>query len=695
MRVKKFIYSLLLILFASFFALQPTFALTEPQMYHFSNVNAMFYDPGDSDTLNCYSTSARTVTEDDVTSYIWNYFVRANIPNLSNNAEAIAGILGNFHQENSSFNPFSWGGTYYDENGNLREHARGIYKAHSTAFKEKVESVFGSDIWGKDLSNFTAEQIKSAVQVELDFLISADYDWNAKSMGDRWHYVKQLNVPTIKAGEEGAAAYAELFMLLFERPENWPASDSRSNKSYLFYIQDSGVASYERDLWGKNNKWSFGLEGGQPRRSYWARYYYNKYANNQIMPSAEEDITGSEVTVIGDGTISNSLTADVSGIDVKSANTIVEASELVKNDPVIRENIVLSLDLTKEIIGEENFSSFLSSISTKKLYVVLNTDYVDNDNYKVNEGLITSNLDSLQVIYINSSKTLAQAISEMFKKPVVTICTSSSSNSQYLDAVKPVMPLYTSSADIPCANSTEQVSTNSTNNVYENGYHGGSQIEGGINLCYLPTNIVTGSTYQTMDTYSGKTYQCGSHSYSVPNYNTDQYKALEIHPKSSTAIVNSRISGAFLTFATYMKEIIGKNEPLNVLSSFRSVEFQKLLYGVTPYGSNCSWNGYKNAGKPGNSGHNGGFAVDLDLKYLTNAYNTSSSFKQYIDNYIADNNLTSASCASIDVFNWNDRKDDENRWNDNIHKFLCGKLKDFGFYFTVYDEPWHIEAREK
>ncbi|MBR5027121.1 hypothetical protein IKX64_00810 [Candidatus Saccharibacteria bacterium] len=696
MKVRKFLYSAILILVASIFIIQPTLAISQQQLEEFANNDIMFYDPEDSETFNCYTTSAKTVKETDNESMIWNWFVNANIPGISNNAEVISGIIGNLKQENSSFDPFAWGG--YHEDGS--ERARGIFKAHNSKFKKAVEDVFGSDIWDK--KNLDKDTVRRGIEIELEFMTSSDYNWNGSG------FPNLLDIPTNKAGEDGAAAYAELFMLVFERPGNYASLEATPSEYRIsaFYIQDPGVKAYEL-IYNKgrttNHLYLFGNAGGNPRRSYYAREVYRKYANNPVHTTAQTTFSDSDATIIGDSSlnnIENTLKNSLPGADIKTVENMSAATSLISSS---RPNVFFYFDLSKETIGEENLVSLLNAYKDKKIYFIINKSFDNTDYYTVNETLIKSKHSSMQsIIIVNRPSEVSNKISELFQEDVVNLCSGSSSSSsdnviqQYAELGSITGRLNEDSDTIGCAPGTTPVLNINGENYTIPTYYAGKSIK--IRLCAVES--LKGTVGVASD-YTGRTFQKASCNPNGKNITVSTSAGFDFssdiqRPADNSSVFNSNVSGVYYAFGEYLKEVLGVSRvPVN--SSYRSPAFQKIINTVNPWSKDlsCSWYGGSDVGTWGGAGgektsnHVSGHALDLNIKTLTNYYNNNQNgFKQLVDSLPYNTKCFYSNTKVTDVPTTGD-------WNTPIiNHFLCNVIPSFHLYFTVSNENWHIQAIE-
>lgn len=646
MKAKKFLYSLLLMLFASFFIFQPVLAISQQQLENFANNNIYFYDPGDQTTSNCYSSSAGLVTETDAESMIWNWFVNANIPGVSNNAEVIAGIIGNFKQEVSSFNPFAWGGP---------GHGYGIYKATGNAdFVKEIESIFGSDIWDTPLDQLSPDTIRRGIEAELKFMVSSTYNWNHSN------FLNLLDIPTNKTGEDGAAAYAELFMLVFERPGNYTSIEATpaDYRISAFYIQDPGVASYELTYYNrtKNNLYLFGNEKGNPRRSYYARQVYKKYANNDIPIHAQTTVTGADLTIIGDDSITNyksNLEQALETVEIKTVSSLTEAISTINETN--RANIVVSLNTAKEQFLEDDFSILATTAQNKTLYLVQNSSLEQNDNFKNNATLfrsISTSNSNIEIITTDSVSQLAQTLSKKFAKPIVNSC--STSETTIPDSIFPndfvgtdISKMPNDTTDIACPSGEGTIVT----------YYGNKKLR----LCTIPGfNIKTSS---------------------VAAYAFTQF---------------------YQDHNNYIKQHFGID--LSASESFRTKAKQKGFWDAycpdDPYNMSspapihsCS-NPNKNANLaayPGYSKHEYGLAVDINVPKYNN--NTNKWVSQYSckSTYDAESKNPYDGFESYNMADTPSGSSNLKRWQTEFTQYMCENLYQYGLRYTVKGEVWHIQ----
>lgn len=217
---------------------------------------ACYYNPIE----DCATTGGVGIAAgDDVAAQIWNYFATAAIPGLSDNAAAIAGILGNMYRE-SSFNPFivgGGGGNYY---GLFQ-----AYRSYNQPMLDQIQAAGLSQYWSSAYqSSAPPDAIQKAVQIELDYLV---HHYGGFGSGN-FSFVENLNAVANKTPE----SYAELFEVTVERAVG--GSDP---------LQDSGVINLQRRMY--NGQYSINYQDAAGRREA-ARQYYEMFADSAITSSS-------------------------------------------------------------------------------------------------------------------------------------------------------------------------------------------------------------------------------------------------------------------------------------------------------------------------------------------------------------------------------------------------------------------------
>ena len=196
--------------------------LTNWEMIRKDQDKGVFYNSKACNTTG--GGGAMLLSGDTIEEKIWNYFVQAGIPGLSDNPAAIAGIMGNFYDE-SGYNPFMIGssGGYY-----------GLYMLQSPQGPQMARNIT-SAIGGRNLFRFwgwwgsntevdsdlegagvSKSEVDTAIKMELDYLMNELATFEG--------FKNNLDAVANKTGEEGAASYAELFMVTVERAVSLPGS---------------------------------------------------------------------------------------------------------------------------------------------------------------------------------------------------------------------------------------------------------------------------------------------------------------------------------------------------------------------------------------------------------------------------------------------------------------------------------------
>lgn len=127
---------------------------------------------------------------------IWNWFKNANIPNVSNRPELIAGIIGNCQAESySAIDVLGNNGTYYGP----------WCEAHSGFRNHMVNAGFSFHPYTS-----TPGDDSAAIPYAFDWLTQESDSWV------NW-LMRVINQVSVQSGEEGARAFAELFCVCVER----------------------------------------------------------------------------------------------------------------------------------------------------------------------------------------------------------------------------------------------------------------------------------------------------------------------------------------------------------------------------------------------------------------------------------------------------------------------------------------------
>ncbi len=255
----------------------------------YSKNNILYYNPLGS--LDCYSTSASLAAGNTYEEKIWNYFVSAGIPGVSDNAAVIAGIMGNMKQE-SGYDPFVQNSLGYT----------GLYQGDTKSYKtfvpiyNKVNQAVGSNYWFTSdvgrVDSHPAGPTTTAIIIELDALTKNTPETGyGKSFQN---FVNNLGRVTNKT----PSSYAELFQVEVERGvcnNNNPGADCHS---YSQPITDPGVAQRAREYYGRN--WpsnGYDYQGMHERMSK-AEEIYATYASSTTASTSTS--TPAETTELAD-----------------------------------------------------------------------------------------------------------------------------------------------------------------------------------------------------------------------------------------------------------------------------------------------------------------------------------------------------------------------------------------------------------
>lgn len=236
-------------------------------------------DSEDSDTTNIQ------ITGGDIPEKVWNYFVSANIPGISDNPAAIAGIMGNIEAE-SVFDPFNTNGSYC-----------GLYQSECYGPLKKAMS--GLPAWGS--KNVSESDIDKAIKVQLDALVN-NKNWSVKRFTDYVNSIKKAGSKI--SGKEGAKIAAELFMVAVERCVGTGGFPSKASpvtyEEARDLIRKIGISSsHITGVW----------QNTAGRRDFAAKHYDAPYAKKTATSSSSSSSSssspakktnGSDVTIIGD-----------------------------------------------------------------------------------------------------------------------------------------------------------------------------------------------------------------------------------------------------------------------------------------------------------------------------------------------------------------------------------------------------------
>lgn len=184
----------------------PTSAYYMPEAYLndlYAN-GVYYYNPCGGSSNSSYNSSTGTVSGNTNEDKIWNYFVSANISGFSNNAAAIAGVMGNLSVETGgSFNPYAHtsGTNYYG----LVQWGY-TYNGQRTAEANMIDQVSAlGSYWGQTAPTDISDQ---AIKIELDYLVKQSRFST---------FLDGLNKTDNTSGAAGAASYSDLFLVEVEK----------------------------------------------------------------------------------------------------------------------------------------------------------------------------------------------------------------------------------------------------------------------------------------------------------------------------------------------------------------------------------------------------------------------------------------------------------------------------------------------
>lgn len=233
----------------------PSLLMTlDPNSEVFFQNDVIFYDPTEHiRKSNCFSLNggANIVAGNDIQAKIWNFFVNANIPDLSNNPAVIAGIMGNLQQE-SNFNPFAVTGKYH-----------GLFQTNTQEFLDLMQKAGLSKFWNQ--TNVPQDAVDKAVALQLNYLVK-----NANvASGPPLSFLSNVKIVSTPSPE----SFAELFLVTYERAVN--GKHLESNK-----LTDHNVQNFVKTkLYPRRPQYhTYFQETG--KRSKYARTIFDKFAKN-------------------------------------------------------------------------------------------------------------------------------------------------------------------------------------------------------------------------------------------------------------------------------------------------------------------------------------------------------------------------------------------------------------------------------
>ena len=232
---------------------------------------------------NCSGGGADLLPGSTIAEKVWNWFVKAGIPGVSDNAAVISGIMGNLLTE-SGINPFMVGGNGDGFGLHMNLSAYGGAELH-----QEVNNAVGKDYfkfygWWSDetdadrvLNDASVPQdaIDKAIDIELKRITGGGY-WDSEFLPG----IKDWGVANTPQG------YSDLFLVTMERATGNPNPAP---------ITDSGVANHYSGMY----------QDADSRRNN-AQYIYDKYAT-AVNPG---NSTGGS-SVNSSGTMNLTTTGDI------------------------------------------------------------------------------------------------------------------------------------------------------------------------------------------------------------------------------------------------------------------------------------------------------------------------------------------------------------------------------------------------
>ena len=210
---------------------------------------------------------------------VWNYFATAGISGVSDNAAAIAGIIGNFKQE-TGVNPFTHtsGSAYY-----------GIYQTNDQDMINEINNAGLSQYWGSDSA--PQDAVDRAISIELDYLTKR----NPRFKLDGYGFSFLKNIDKAAHTPEG---YSDMFLVTVEGAVTSYTVSPYTHDSN--YIEDDG-ARYVGVTWfsGNDGGGQYYQEAGT-RRNY-AREVFDKFSGTSSQTVIKSQSNSSSSFVWEDG----------------------------------------------------------------------------------------------------------------------------------------------------------------------------------------------------------------------------------------------------------------------------------------------------------------------------------------------------------------------------------------------------------
>ncbi len=256
-----FLSAIFLILFPGVsYATQAELDEATLEKFQINNIN--YYNPCGGASTSSSAGKTGLALGDTGEAQVWNYFATADIDGLSDNPAAIAGILGNMSME-SGYDPFVENGSHF---GLAGFDYNGQHKTYLDLYQKLVDKGWGGYVhfpkWNGGHDSTAPPDVETeARQIELEYLVET---------GNFKNFMKNLD----KVSEKTPPAYAELFMVEFERAVG-------TDQTGDGYLTDPGVISHAS---------STAFQGMNKRREA-SKKIYEKYASSgsSMTPSSSSD----------------------------------------------------------------------------------------------------------------------------------------------------------------------------------------------------------------------------------------------------------------------------------------------------------------------------------------------------------------------------------------------------------------------
>ena len=297
---------------------QPVSAAKE----HYYNNGIKWYD-GDCKNACDDAGVAGLLPGDTNQELVWNGFVKANIPGVSNNPAVLSALIGNCMAE-SGCEPFTHvsGSDYW-----------GLFQTLTSAIVGPLQErgISTSDpAWGYPAKETTREKKEACIAAQIEAL---------QENSNFIYFVEHIDSVEHKTGEEGARAYAELFTVVYERCVCALAHFGLSGSSAVTNVcsntanelEDSKVKTVVDDMYGSAPfDLKYRYQAVNVRRDV-AQEFFKENAGTTPSTTTATSTTGKNVTVIGDSIGENAKIGDVWGQILPDADLYVKCSKKFGN----------------------------------------------------------------------------------------------------------------------------------------------------------------------------------------------------------------------------------------------------------------------------------------------------------------------------------------------------------------------------